>query len=157
MSVAAKVAAMLVAAATGAAVPPTVKAMAPELLPKEPSIWAVIVLGIPLSVLAAALAASTLRSLREPSEPDAQIPRKVVGIVADGFIGGWAAIFLLSVPKTRALLGPVPPEVTGALCALLVQFVRVNGKVYFEQFYATVLGLFGRRKGAAADPPGGSP
>lgn len=146
MSATAKLGSMIIAAATGAAVPAVV--------PPETSVWSIVVLGIPLSVLAASLAGAAVRSLREPSAPDSRIPAKVLGTVADGFIGGWAAMFLISVPFTKRYLGEsVPPEVIGALCALLVQFVRVNGKDYFDQFYSTVLGWFGRKK--AAEPPAG--
>lgn len=149
MSATAKFAASLIAAASGAVVPAVV--------PPETSFWSIVVLGIPLSVLAAALAGAAVRSLREPSQADAKIPMKVLGTVADGFVGGWAAMALLTIPFTQKHLGAsVPPEVIGALCALLVQFVRANGKGYFDQAYATVLSLFGRKKsGPEAEPPAG--
>lgn len=140
----AKIAGAVVAAGAGATVA--------KVAPAEPSIWTIMVLGIPLGVLAAAQVASAIRHLREPSAPDRRMVGEAIGSVADGFIGGWLAMFLLGVPLTRGYLGDVVrPEIIGAICALLVQFLRDNAKGYFDRFFEVVLGWLGRK------PAGGGP
>lgn len=120
--------------------------------PPEPSLWAIVVLGIPLSVLAAAQFASAIRHLREPAAPDKRLAWHVVGSVTDGFIGGWLAMLLIGVPLTRGYLGDVVrPEVIGAICALLVQFLRDHAKGYFDRIFDTILGWLARK------PAGGKP
>ena len=97
MGLSIKVGTLAVGAVTGAAVPAVV--------PPEVSIWSIIVLGIPLSVRAAALAGAAVRSLREPSTPDSRLPQKALAMLTDGFVGGWLAVLLVNVPFTKAYLG----------------------------------------------------
>lgn len=140
---------VLLTALVGSLLPGCALAMLPEAA-KSASIWAIVVLGIPLGVLAASLAGSAARYLREASAPDKKIPAMAMDTVIDGFIGGWIAMFLLGLPYTSKHLGPVVrPEIVGALCALLVQFVRTHGKVYFDRLFDTVLGWFTRKRAAA--------
>lgn len=107
------------------------------------SIWAIVVLGIPLGVLAAALAASAIRHLRKPAAPDRRLVSEVISTIADGFIGGWMAMLLIGLPATREHIGQaVLPEVIGAACALLVQFVRDYGKGYWDRLYDALLSRF---------------
>lgn len=138
---AAKVSSGVVAAASGAAVA--------SLAPPEPSMWAIVVLGIPLGVLAAALVGAAIRHLRAPAQPDRRMVTQAFGTVADGFIGGWLAMLLIGLPSTNSYVGDVlRPEVMGALCALLVQFLRDYGKGYFDRLYDALLSrFFGSRAG----------
>lgn len=122
-------------------------AMAVTVAPHDLSIWAIAVLGIPLAVLAASLGGAAMRHLREPRQPDQKIPARVLGIVTDGFIGGWFAMLLIGLPSTAGYIGTtLRPEVVGAVCALLVQFARENGKAYFDQVFTAVVSWFTRRR-----------
>lgn len=107
----------------------------------------VIVLGIPLGVLAAALAGSSARSLREQSQPDSAIPRRVLWTIVDGFIGGWGAMFLLGFSYTRPVFESVGPPVLGAFGGLLCDFVRNNGAEWARQGWQATLGRFSRNGG----------
>jgi hypothetical protein len=137
------------AAAGAAAGAAGVGAVMPKVtpIPHDQSIWLIAVLGIPLAVLASALAGAAVRHLSEPSQPDQAIPARVLGIVADGFIGGWVAMLLIGLPSTAGYIGPtIRPEVVGAVCALLVQFGRKNGKGYFDQVFAAGMSWFTRKR-----------
>lgn len=128
--------------------------------PAQPSIWTILVLGIPLGVLASALGGAAVRHLREPSSPDRRIAAQVIATVTDGFVGGWLAMFLLGVPVTAAYVGSVVrPEVIGALCALLVQFLRDHAKGYWDQIWGVIVEAFRswaiRRASQRPPNPGG--
>ena len=132
----------MAAAGTGAVV-----AAAAAPLREEPGVWAIQVLGITLSVLMASLAGSALRHLREPASPDGKLVGKAIGTLADGFIGGWLAMLVVGLPATAAHLGSaIPAEVFGAICALLVQFLRDHAKGYFDRIFETFLSLFARSR-----------
>lgn len=152
---AAKTSGAVLAAGAGAAVV--------NVTPPDTSIWAIAVLGIPLGVLAAALGGSAVRHLREPAEPDFRLPVQAFATIADGFVGGWLAMALISIPFTAAYIGDVVrPEVIGALCALLTQFARDNAKGYWDQIWGVIVEAFRswaiRRSGAPRPPsPGGDP
>lgn len=135
----------LLSAAGAVAVGASVVKVAPE----TPSVWTILILGIPLGVLIASMAASSLRHMRDPSQPDKKIAAQVLSMLFDGFAGGWLAMFIVSVPFTRGYVGDVVrPEVIGALCALTVQFLRDHGKSYLDEAFKTVLALFGRKRNA---------
>lgn len=130
--------------------------------PPDASIWAILVLGIPLGVLAAALAGSAIRHVREPASPDRKLAAQALGTVADGFIGGWLAMLLIGLPTTAGYVGSVVrPEVVGAVCALLVQFLRDHAKGYWDQIWGVIVEAFRswviRRSGAPPPSPGGDP
>ncbi|MGH8083884.1 MAG: hypothetical protein ACREPV_01230 [Lysobacter sp.] len=114
--------------------------------PVPESIWKLLIVGIPLSVLAASLAGRTVRYLGEPAQPDTKIPAKVAGIIADGFIGGWLAMLVVGLPITQAHLGSVLPEVLGALLALSVQWLRDNLSRYVDQAFQAVLSWWTRKR-----------
>lgn len=112
----------------------------------EPSIFDVLVLGIPLGVLTAALGGSAAQYLHKPAQPDRNLPRELRGVLIDGFIGGWLAMFLVGFKWTAPYVHAIAPAVVGALCALLVQFLREHGKSYFDEAFQVALGLFRRRQ-----------
>lgn len=132
---------------TGAAAAAGAGAVAVKVAPHDLSMWSIAVLGIPLAVLAASLGGAAVRQLREPSQPDQKIPARVVGIVTDGFIGGWIAMLLIGLPATAGYIGvSLRPEVVGAVCALLVQFARDYGKSYFDQVFTAIVSWFTRKR-----------
>lgn len=118
------------------------------------SIWTILVLGIPLGVLVASLCGAAVRQIREHGQPDANIPRRAIAIVTDGFIGGWLAMLLVGIPLTRDYFGNVEHAIVGALCALGLQFMRDKGPKLFDQAAQVVLGRFSRPPGP---PPQGGP
>lgn len=117
--------------------------------PAPPSWLDYVVLGIPLGVLAASLAGSSARTLREESQPDNALFRKVVTTIVDGFIGGWLAMFLIGFSYTRPFFAAVTPAVLGALCGLLCEFLRSNGPTWLREAKTAVTDRFAK-KGAPA-------
>ena len=106
----------------------------------EPSPWwRVVVLGIPLGVLAAALVGASIRAFRDGTQPDRKLPHHALGVTFDGFIGGWFAMAVIGFSYTGAHVKGISPEVLGGFGGLLVEFVRTNGTRWFEQFYAAIL------------------
>jgi hypothetical protein len=133
--------AMFSTAAAWAATPPVT----------SESIWKLLVLGIPLAVLAASMGSSALKHIREQGQPDRNIPRLAVWIISDAFIGGWIAMFLIGLPLTREYVASVEPAIVGALCTLLVQFLRDRGPGWADQGVQAVLSWFSRRR-AGGEP-----
>lgn len=151
------------AAGTGGAIAKaSITAAAGAASPAAATIWTIAVLGIPLGVLAAALAGSSISQLRRPAAPERRLAGAALATIADGFVGGWLAMLLLGIPATAVHIGDVVrPEVIGAVCALLVQFLRENALRYWEQIWGVVVeavrSWFVRRGGAAPPRPGGDP
>lgn len=133
--------AMTVTALTGAAATTAATTAIPD-----PGIFSVLVMGIPLGVLVAALGGSSAQYLNKPRQPDSTVPREVRGTVIDGFIGGWLAMGLIGFTLTAPYLLMIEPAVVGALCALLVQTIRVHGKGYFDRIFTAALGWFSRNR-----------
>lgn len=133
---------------TGAAIAATM----PPLLPKNPSLWEVVFLGIPLGVLCASLGGAAARTFRDEAAPDWGIPRKVRRIVIDGFIGGWVAMFLVTSPRTRQWFDGMSPALLGAFGGLLVQFLFDNAPRWADQAWQTVLSIFSRKKTGSENP-----
>lgn len=128
----------------------------------EASVWAITVLGIPLGVLAAALAGSSVSQLRQPAAPERRLAAAALATVTDGFVGGWFAMLLIGVPASAAYIGDaVRPEVVGAVCALLVQFGREHAHKYWEQLWGVIVDAvrswFVRRGTAPPTDSGGDP
>lgn len=101
--------------------------------PAEVSMWDFTVAGITLAVLCACLAAAFLRTFRDPPEAESKLPRRLFGVVADAFVGGWLTVFLLGLPYTRGHLGDlIPPAVVGAVFTLTWQFLRIRGPKWLD-------------------------
>jgi uncharacterized membrane protein YeaQ/YmgE (transglycosylase-associated protein family) len=149
VSLAATVANLGLAATTGAAA----AAAGAAVLPPDPSIWAVTVMGIPLGVLGASLAGSSARTLRDGAADDRRLPKRAVDTLIDGFIGGWVAIFLLSFTYTRTYFSGVEPVILGALAGLLTEYLRTNAPRWAEQAWSTALALFSRKRAPGDNPP----
>lgn len=113
--------------------------------------WAAAVFGIPLSVLAAALVGASIRAFRDGVQPDRKIPHHALGVTFDGFIGGWFAMFVVGFSYTHPHVKDIAPEILGGFGGLLTEFVRTNGKKWFEQFYSAALSRVKRQ------PTGGAP
>jgi hypothetical protein len=139
----------MLGAITASAAAKAFPALSPDSGPA--SIWDVLVLGIPVGVLAASLAGSSARSLREDAQPDRTLPRRALWTVIDGFIGGWVAMFLLTFSFTRAYFEGVTPAVLGAFGGLLTEYIRTNGPRWGEQLWQTALTWISRKR--AGDTP----
>lgn len=118
-----------------------------------PSFWDVIVLGIPVGVLAASLAGSSVRSLREDSLPDKRIPRRALNTLLDGFIGGWVAMFLIGFTYTAEYFVNVAPAVLGAIGGLLTEWIRSNAGRWAEQLWTAFLSWISKRSKTGETPP----
>lgn len=129
----------------------TAAVAAPMVPPESSSWWDVVVLGIPLGVLAASLAGSSARSLRDASQPDATLPQRALWTLVDGFIGGWSAMLLVGFSLTREYFDGIAPAILGAFGGLLTEFLRVNGPRWVEELWQTVLQWITRKR--AGDTP----
>lgn len=112
--------------------------------------WDVVVLGVPLYVLAAALVGSCARSFRDGSQPETTLPRRALLMLIDGIVGGWGAMFVLGFSSTRPFFVGIEPAVLGGFGGLLTQLVRDNGTRWFEQLWQAVIALITRKR--AGDP-----
>lgn len=111
-----------------------------------PSFWDVLVLGIPVGVLAAALIGSSVRELRDESLPDRKIPRRVVNTLLDGYIGAVIAMFLIGFTYTEKYFVNIAPAVLGAIGGLLVEWIRSNAPRWWEQLWTAFLSWISKRK-----------
>lgn len=148
MSLAGTLTNLAIAATTGAAS----AAAAATVLPPDPSIWAVTVMGVPLGVLGAALAGSSARTLRDGAADERKLPRRALETLIDGFIGGWLAMFLLSFTYTKPYFSGVEPAILGALAGLLTEYFRTNAPQWAQQAWTTALALFSRKKNEGNPP-----
>lgn len=120
------------------------------------SIWAMVVLGMPLGVLMASMLASALRDMREPAQPDQDIPKRVARIVFDGIVGGYLAMLVVGLSFTREYVADVLPAVLGALFAIVLPWWRANWRDYVDPAFRAVLSLLpGLRKRSAQDDNAG--
>lgn len=113
--------------------------------PGSPPWWGVVVLGIPLGVLAAALVGASIHAFRDGVKPDKKIPHHALGVTFDGFVGGWLAMFLVGFSFTHEHVKSISPEILGGFGGLLVEFIRSNGKRWFEQFYSAILSRLSKK------------
>lgn len=128
-------------AVAGAAVASVAQPIAPE-----PSLWGLFVLGVPLSVLAAAMVGAGIRHLREPPVPEHKIAAKVVATACDAMIGAWLAMLVMGLPVTAGHVGTaVRPEVVGAICALSVQYLRARVADWGDTLVRNILSWLGKR------------
>lgn len=126
---------------TGAAVAAVATAPTPAA-----GVFSIVVLGIPLGVLGAALAGAATRYLREPPQAEKDILPKLVGTLTDGLVGGWLAMLLIGLPSTAGYVGQVVrPEIVGALCALVMQYLRSNVAEWANQLVRNLLSWLGKR------------
>lgn len=134
-----------VKAATTAAAGAVAAAVAAPVTP-EPSLGDLVVLGVPLIVLAAALVGAGIRYIGMPPTPESKIPARVVATAADALIGAWLAMLLLGLPSTASHIGTVVrPEVVGAVCALSVQYLRTRVAKWGDTLVTNVLSWLGKR------------
>lgn len=110
---------------------------------------AVVVLGIPLSVLFASLVGSSVRALKESAPSPAPVPRRALLAVLDGLIGGWLAMLLTGFTATAPYLAAVSPEVVGAFGGLLTEFARSNAARWWESLWVAILSRIHRSPGDA--------
>lgn len=109
---------------------------------------ALVVLGVPIMALAAAMVGAAISHIPRGGQPSRAIPKRIVGIVADAFIGGWLAVFLLKLkPLAEYGIHEVPLPVAAGLCALLVQLLRTKGVTYLDTVVQALVDVFKRRFG----------
>lgn len=129
-------------------------AATPPVLPAPPtSLLDIPFLAIPLGVLAASHAGAAARAFRDPAQPDWKIVPKVVGIVIDGFIGGWVAMFLVTFYKTKPMFDGVSPALIGAFGGLLVQYLRDNLPRWTEGIVQAWISIFSRKGSKGSETP----
>lgn len=101
------------------------------------------VLGIPLGALAAALLGAGFSYLPRGAAPHDKVPLRVLGVIADAFIGGWVAVALVHVPYTASHIGAwdSAPVVFAGLLGFLMQAIRMKTAGYFERAFQTGLNV----------------
>lgn len=117
-----------------------------QMVPAEPSLWSITILGIPLGVLAASLTGSSARTLRDPSIDDGKLPRRATNTLVDGFIGGWVAMFVYTFSYSKSYFTGVEPAILGAFGGLLTEYIRSNAPRWAEQAWGAVLTWFTRKQ-----------
>lgn len=122
-------------------------------VPVEPSLWSITILGIPLGVLAASLSGSSARALRDPSQDDRKLPRRALNTLIDGFIGGWVAMFVYTFSYSKDYFTGVEPAILGAFGGLLTEYIRTNAPRWTEQAWGAALSMFSRNKRPGEDAP----
>lgn len=86
---------------------------------------AMLVLGVPLGALIAALIGAGLAYVARGSEPDEAIPARILGILMDAFIGSWIAVALVRLtPLHRFGIDAIPLEAIAGLLALFWRGLR---------------------------------
>ncbi|MGO1000743.1 hypothetical protein [Lysobacter sp. CA196] len=85
-----------------------------------------LVLGIPLEALLAALIGAALSYVARPPIAHTQIPVRLLGIVSDALIGGWLFVIIGRLtPLHRFGVDEIPVEAGAGLLALLWRVLRV--------------------------------
>lgn len=111
---------------------------------------AMLVLGIPLYALAAALLGASLAYVVRERVADEVIPVRLLGILADAFIGGWFAVALVKVTLLhRYGIDSIPLEALAGLIALFWRGLRLWIPTKADQAWEVFLGLWSRKKGGA--------
>ncbi|MGO1073593.1 hypothetical protein [Lysobacter sp. CA199] len=85
-----------------------------------------LVLGIPLEALLAALIGAALSYVARPAVSHSKIPVRLLGIVSDALIGGWLFVIVVKLtPLHRFGVDDIPIEAGAGLLALLWRVLRV--------------------------------
>jgi TctA family transporter len=112
---------------------------------------AMLVLGIPLGALIAALLGAGLAYVARGREPDEQIPARLLGILMDAFIGGWIAVALVRlIPLHRYGIDAIPLEAIAGLIALFWRGLRIWIPSKADQAFTAVLDTWFRGRSGGA-------
>lgn len=111
-----------------------------------------VILGIPAAVLCAAVVGSIISHLPRDGQPETKIPARVMAVVSDTFIGGWLAVAALQLTFLEPYgVHNIPAPAVGALCALLVQWLRTKIADYFERAFVVAMDALKLRFGGKKD------
>lgn len=114
---------------------------------------AMLVLGIPLGALAAALIGAGLSYVARPREPDQVIPARLLGILSDAMIGGWLAVALIHFTLLhRYGVDMIPVEAIAGLLAIFWRALRLWIPKKADQAFDAFLGFWTRRRGGGGAP-----
>lgn len=112
---------------------------------------ALLVLGIPLGALAAALIGAGFSFIARPREPDQYIPVRLLGILADALIGGWLAVALVRItPLHQYGIDGIPLEAIAGLLAIFWRGLRIWIPKKADQAFDAFLGLWTRKRDGGA-------
>jgi hypothetical protein len=112
---------------------------------------AMLVLGVPLGALIAALIGASLAYVARGREPDEVIPVRMLGILMDAFVGGWIAVALVRLtPLHRYGIDAIPLEAIAGLLALFWRGLRswIPSKV--DQAFGAFLDYWTRGRSGGA-------
>lgn len=111
-----------------------------------------LVLGIPLEALLAALIGAALSYVARPAVSHSKIPVRLLGIVSDALIGGWLFVILVKLtPLHRFGVGDIPIEAGAGLLALLWRVLRVWLPAKLDQAFDAVLAFWTQGRGQDGD------
>lgn len=111
---------------------------------------AMLVLGIPLGALAAALIGAGFAFIARSREPDELIPARLLGILSDALIGGWLAVALIRItPLHRFGIDAIPVEAIAGLLAIFWRGLRMWIPIKADQAFTAFLAFWTRRDGGA--------
>lgn len=114
-----------------------------------------LVLGIPLEALLAALIGAALSYVARPAVSHSKIPVRLLGIVSDALIGGWLFVIVVKLtPLHRFGVDNIPIEAGAGLLALLWRVLRVWLPAKLDRAFDAVLAFWMRDGGQDGD--GGS-
>lgn len=97
-------------------------------------------LGIGWTSLLAAIIGAAIMHLPRDGQPEKAVPSRLLGIMADAFLGGWlATVILVFTPAREYGLHLVPPPAVAGLCAVVIQWLRANlGRMVGEAWTAAI-------------------
>lgn len=102
-----------------------------------------LVLGIPLEALLAALIGAALSYVARPAVSHSKVPMRLLGIVSDALIGGWLFVILVKLtPLHRFGLAEIPIEAGAGLLALLWRVLRVWLPAKLDQAFDALLAFW---------------
>lgn len=111
-----------------------------------------LVLGIPLEALLAALIGAALSYVARPAVSHSKIPIRLLGIVSDALIGGWLFVILVKLtPLHRFGVGDIPIEAGAGLLALLWRVLRVWLPAKLDRAFDAVLAFWTQGRGQDGD------
>jgi hypothetical protein len=112
---------------------------------------AMLVLGVPLGALIAALLGAGLAYVARGREPDDQIPARLLGILMAAFNGGGIAVALVRlVPLHRYGIDAIPLEAIAGLLALFWRGLRVWIPSKADKAFDAFLDLWSRGRSGGA-------
>jgi hypothetical protein len=111
------------------------------------------VLGIPMGALAAALIGGGLAYVAREREPDELIPARLLGILSDALIGGWFAVALVKLTVLHRFgIDAIPLEAIAGLLAIFWRQLRLWIPEKANEAFAAFLSWWGGRGRTGGTP-----